>query len=311
MRIALLGFIAASLHAGPPAITAIVSAGSFTTGKVAAGAFATIFGSGLSDQAYTAQFPWPTTVGMTTVMACYNPAPGSETCVSPELLYVDPHQINLLMPALPTSCSGECFGLGEKVYVLVSAPTQQQSNTLSYTLWFDAPDIFFVGYDCVVSAPCSLSDTETTQATIWRGTVTDEKGNLVYSGNPARVGPYYTIWLTGISNSPQLAGAGPPVPVLFSVENFPQYTGGGFYPSAATVQITPSFLGPAPGFIALSQINFQIPATITNPVGDNPWPCGNYAWEVSLVLIQGVESPTFTAIAPTPVLIMPGDVPCK
>jgi uncharacterized protein (TIGR03437 family) len=209
---------------------------------------------------------------------------------------------------------------GETVYVLTGAGNNQvSSNILSFTLLWDAPDIFVVGYECPIDgqavagdlpAPgtnCALSSTDSGQPNIMplRGTITDTNGRLVDSANPAVVGGSYTMWLTGVNFSE-------PAWILIYTPSELVVGVGGWQPPLPTptayaevgAATKPTFAGPSPQFPGLSQINFQIPTTITG----GAWPCGSYSWEVS-VGIPSIIAPGVRSVQ-IPLRIGPTDVPC-
>jgi uncharacterized protein (TIGR03437 family) len=292
-----------------PTISRIVSGGSFTLNKIAAGGYASIFGTSLSDQTYVSVggAQWPQTLGQTTVMICVSIAvpPAPESCSSPQLLYVSPTQINVLMPQLPIPLPYGASGLGANVYVMTGVGVGQvSSNTLLFALLAGAADIFSVGYECPIDgqaaagdlpAPgtnCALSSTNSGQPGIMplRGTITDTMGRLLDSANPAAVGGYYTIWLTGLDlNAPgelliNLQGWQPPLPIPGVGAN-------------GLTQVKPTFAGPSPQFPGMSQVNFQIPNTITGAPYNATWPCGSYSWEMSLSIGSTVQIPVKIGLA--------------
>jgi hypothetical protein len=113
-------------------------------------------GSGLADGAYIGNggAPWPLTLGGTTVAICYSETAGAQaTCVSPQLLYVSPQRINVLMPNLWEPLPPEAYGLAETVYVVRGTGASQiQSNGVLFALLLESPDILLAGYDCPINA---------------------------------------------------------------------------------------------------------------------------------------------------------------
>jgi len=315
-----------------PSIVRIVSGGTFTPNQIAAGGYATIFGSSLSDSTYVSAggTQWPVTLGQTTVMVCSGVGPQGAPltgCNPAQLLYVSPGQINVLMPAILETLPEYISGVGEYVSVLTGTGSSQvSSNTLLVTLLWDAPDVLAVGRECPIDGQaangtlpaygtnCALSPYTPPQPGIMplRGTITDTNGRLVDSANPAAIGGYYTIWLTGIDFSGpswalskfgpgelyvSLVGFQPPLPNPGNVAG--DETG---VPTRVT------FAGPSPQFPGLAQINFQILATISNGTA-GLWPCGSYAWELS-VGFPSLVTPGATQVQ-IPLRIGPTDVPCQ
>jgi hypothetical protein len=137
--------------------------------------------------------------------------------------------------------------------------------------------------------------------------ITDIAGNLVWSGNRARLGQYYTAWLTGMGVIP--SGRGSQAPVQMMVTDVPADG----YPNPSYGQFTVTYSGSVPQFQGLYQVNFQIPLNIgEGPEGYGAWPCGNYNWELTMLLYEvngGESSPSSNPIQ-IPLAIMNGDVPC-
>ena len=309
--LSVLLLLTAGLAFGNPTITAIVSGGSFSAMSVANGSFATIFGTGLADKEYIAGAPpWPNTLGEINVTVC-----DEQGCAPAQVVYVNPTQINVLLPSfstLPTIGLG--FGhAGAASTVYVSAG-QVESNMLGFFLWTYAPDVFFEGYDCLIdpryqfrNPNCGLTTVASSSMQATRGAITDQVGRVIYSGNPAKLGQYHTIWLTGL----RLVQGEPNPGLGLSLGNIPAY---GLNPVAVPVE--PSFAGPSPQFPGLVQVNFQLPINPSAYVGyAPPWPCGTYRWELDLSLQQGGNDNTAPIADPLtfqiPVAVNPGDVPCQ
>jgi uncharacterized protein (TIGR03437 family) len=138
--------------------------------------------------------------------------------------------------------------------------------------------------------------------------VTDQAGHLIYSGNPAKLGQFYTVWLTGLGYSIQNQAAAPQP--LIQLSQIPEYGS----TQTAWTNLQPSFAGPSPQFSGVFQINLQIPTNIatgtTTASGAvlSEWPCGGYQWEMILGVFQGSEPSVVIGI---PVTVSPGDVSCK
>jgi len=138
-----------------------------------------------------------------------------------------------------------------------------------------------------------------------RGAITNQSGGLVFSGNPAKLGQYYTIWLTGL----RFVQGIPNPDVSIVLQNIPVY---GLLPTYAPV--VPSFVGASPQFPGLFQVNFQLPSNPAGFWGYSPWPCGTYRWELDLSLYQGGNAQTVLVGDPVlfqiPVSVNPSDVAC-
>jgi uncharacterized protein (TIGR03437 family) len=316
----MLVVIVAAADGATPAITSVVSGGSFRSDAVASGAFATIFGSNLSDNGYSGSLPWPTTLGGVSVTVC--DAQG-KNCVAPQLTYVNATQVNLLMPVIPNLPS--TGAVNETLYLTVGSV---KSNTLIFQIKAYSPDIFFVGYDCLIDPTIQYRDTDCglspTQAPAqapagpyqaYRGTLTDQSGHLIYSGNPATLGQYYTLWVTGLGFN---ASTKQPSPDLgIQVLNIP------FYDSYQRKFLNPtvdylnaSFAGPSPQFPGLWQINLQLPTywAAGNPPSWTAWPCGNYDLELKLGVGQDYGPSVFfyyPVSIDVPVQIKVGEFPCQ
>lgn len=312
MKLMVILIAAASLGAqSVPNIAAIVSGGSFRTyGSIsgqalAAHGLATIFGSNLSDAEYRAGgLPWPVSLGKTSVFIC---DPKETACTALALTYAAPGQLNFLLPDGPLET-------GRIIFVrFASGGVNLHSNNYAVSLKAYVPDIFWVGYDCLVhlrfqnrDPNCGLSTQRSDKQQADRGAVTDLNGVVVSSSNRAKLGGYYTIWLTGLG---LFQNGKPPYQVQMLLTNVPVYG----YPGDTWMYGDPLFVGPSPQFPGLYQINFQLPISMATSLpewqGYPPaWPCGNYEWEVSLDIGQGQESAELVQI---PISVRVGDVPCK
>ncbi|HXP88901.1 MAG TPA: hypothetical protein VN841_29545 [Bryobacteraceae bacterium] len=266
-----------------PQLKSVVSAGSFQPYKIASGAYATVLGTSLSDKVYIGEMPWPLTLGGAVVMICYSPAVGQQNCAAAQLLYVSPQQINVLMPTLQQKISPPSYGIGETVYVVTNVGgSELKSNSLLFALELDSPDILFVGYECPIGTTppkgvnCALSNTKTQPTNPIRGTITDAAGGLVDSANPAVIGGYYTIWLTGLGNT----AYDPPLTfTLLPWKNVP-------------LAIKPLFAGASPQFPGLEQINFQLPSAIAVSLDGSCQP----EWESDLYVSQGLGTPPGSSV---------------
>ena len=320
-----------------PKITAVVSAASFNSYQVASGAYVSIFGSNLADQTY--QSPdanYKTKLGSTEVLVCETspPTPAARgvlggTCSAAVVQYASPGQINVVLPSLS---SGQKF-IVARVNGLLDAdaeafnPTGKAftANVLSFS-----PAPFLAGRDCPIdSVPASGGGPRWTgvnqncgifpqepipgppsgplihPSRANRGIVTDLSGKLIWSGNPARLGQFYTVWLTGLGKITNGISA----PINVGVADVPAYG----YPNPTVGSFRVTYTGAVPQFPGLYQINFQVPLEIgTGPLGYGAWPCGDYSWELSLNVIQGSGFASQSAsILDFPLVIRNGDVACK
>jgi hypothetical protein len=317
-------FAISGLGQATPTITSIVSGGSYNPGMLASGGLGTILGSGLSGATYSAPgLPWPTTLGNTTVQVCYD----GESCVPAQLTYAAASQINFLIPTFLVSGHNGCFigsGITDgqcSATVTVSVETSSSDPRTINVAQF-APDMFIEGYDCWIdptypspalprATECGLNFTPAPSNTIQavRAAITDESGAILYSGNPAKLGGYYTIWLTGVvySQASQHAGLG----VSISLSDVPECCD----PSITTNEnIPPSYVG-LTQFPGLYQINFQLPLDLTvreTAFGPN-FPCNvTYEWEIGVQVTQAAQlSYQQTFYTSIPVVVYPGDLPCS
>jgi hypothetical protein len=149
-----------------------------------------------------------------------------------------------------------------------------------------------------------------------RGAVTDQQGNSLTSGNPARVGQYYTVWLTGLG---QFANGKPQAPVAMTFTDVPVFG----YKGSIGLLADLTYIGPSPQFPGLYQINFQLPSAVVDgkaldyganfSSGANFFPCGDYAWEISLNVEQQDMLTRYWIQANTvliPIVVKNGDVAC-
>jgi uncharacterized protein (TIGR03437 family) len=326
MRLAVL-FVTLIIAGGAqPRVTAVVSAAD-SIGGISLGGLATIYGTGLSDAAYSLSgLPYPTKLGPTEVLLCVpSAAPyGSVAgCTNAGLTYASPTQINFAIPdSLPV-----LPGMGpESIAIVVRTngvldvdATAGKARVFNLTLV--QPRIFSEGYDCLTDARykdanlnCGLTFTSTLplHAQADRGAVTDQFGAVLSSVNRARVGQYYTIWLTGLGPFTSAKTVAPVSPVALAFGDVPVYG----YSGPTSLSATVSYVGPSQ-YPGLYQINFQLPGTVAAGGGvgfaspySTPFPCGDYNWEISLIASQGTMYPTRANVVQIPVAVKNGDVPC-
>jgi len=308
-----------------PKIAAVVSAADFGAG-VTFGALGTIFGSGLSDANNPAKtIPYPLKLGTTELFMCL---PGARSapvvtdagCEPLGMTFAGPSQINFLIPAaLPQKpgWGGDTFSVVARVNGVLDqdAGTVTKTNQL-FGLSQQHPRIFSEGFDCLIDSRykdannnCGLTFTVPAVGIMaaTRGAVTDASGNVLSSLNPARIGRYYTIWLTGLG---PFNGNKPASPVDMSLANLPVngYSGTSFTPVAF------SYLGPSPQYLGLYQANFQMPSAVADGTGIGgyalPFPCGDYKWEIQVDIGQAFfPGTTLANMVQIPVVVLSGDVP--
>lgn len=316
---ALLLFQASAAAQVRPKVNAAVSSGDCRPGVTFSG-LASVFGENLSDAEYSASaLPLPNKLGSTEVFLCNlvaarNVEPAA--CVPLGILYAGPTQINVLIPdSLPAA-----LGSSAVFTVRVSGVVDTDSYNATaqyYSFYSPAPRVFFMGYDCFIDPryqdsgkECGLRWNAGTFYRADRGAITDVNGNLINSARPAKLGEWYVIWLTGLG----VSSAGKPLaPVDLLVYNVPVY---GYEGDTWFDYGSPDYVGVVPGFVGLYQINFRLPVSIATGNGAQyppMWPCGNYAWEISLRLRAGGDG--FggwheSSLVQVPIVVSNGDVPC-
>jgi hypothetical protein len=144
-----------------------------------------------------------------------------------------------------------------------------------------APAIFPAGIDHYIDARFISPTTLQTM----RRAITDRQGKVLTSANPARVGQYYTIWLTGLGI---FTNGKPKTQVSMSFGAIPVYG----YQGSITMPASLAYVGPSPQFPGLYQINFQLPSFVVDgkaldygahySPGAHFFPCGDYAWEIAV-----------------------------
>jgi uncharacterized protein (TIGR03437 family) len=272
-----------------PTIGAAVSAADFQYG-IAYEGLATIFGSHLSDQTYTASVPLPARLGPTEVRYCPQLSTSWDQCVPMELLFVSPAQINFRVPYR--------FG-NQTLYgaLVVRRDDILSDETRRQAIGPVAPRIFQVGFDCAYDAlrgspsPCGLAPQRISSQQVVRGAITGEDGALVTSGNPARIGSFYTVWLTGLGH---IDNGKTPFDLQITAAGIPASGSA----AAVSTPVKISFAGYSPQFPGLYQINFRLPDGL---------PCGEHKLELTLHISEGQSEANPVQL---PVLIRSGDSPC-
>ena len=295
----------------PPQIDRVVSAADFKIG-VGWGSIGTIFGSGLWDANYPCSgqpaasctawtVPYPLQLSMTRVFLCLPGYPNASlpdinsTCEALGLLFAEPSQINFLMPDKTPSDKPWLVENSVVRVVVGNNPNSEPINDGQGLFANAGPRVFTVGYDCFIdprfpdaNKNCGLRlTTPTSSAT--RGAITDPQGRVLFSSNPARIGQYYTIWLTQL----------PKVALSVEISDL----------GRVMSTVVPAYAGPSPQFPGLYQVNFQMPGGFFSPA----LPCGDSSWEFSLSLVSVNGGQSFLPSSPAvqiPVVIKKGDVAC-
>jgi uncharacterized protein (TIGR03437 family) len=223
------GFIVASVSpddANAPVINAggIVNNAGFPTGPVAPGSMVAIFGSNFGPQTFPTSVPLPTTLGGTQIFFDATPAP---------LVFVSPGQVVAQVPM-------EMYGQAKALVTpmnngIAGLPVVVNLETF-------APGIFTTG-----SGDPVIIDNNT--------------GQLVSPSAPASVGDVLIIWATGLGPTLLDPATGHPAPDTASPALLPVRVTLKGASSGATMNPPLQYAGLAPGFVALYQINMQIPAT--------------------------------------------------
>ncbi len=203
----------------------VVNGASFapTPNPVCPGTIASLFGSGLAPrQGSAASLPLPTALEGVSVTVNGTAAP---------LFFVSAGQINIQVP----------FGLTGRTAAIVVTNSGQRSNEVQVPLARTCPGIF------------SYSDAQSPN----RAIILHADFSLVTPASPARTGETVIIYLTGLGElTPAVpSGAGNPSnPLATAVDPQIQVLFGG----EASTNVT--FIGGAPNFAGLYQINAVVPA---------------------------------------------------
>jgi len=250
-----LNFVICASCAQPfPSINAsgIVNGASFNA-SVAGGSIGSVFGTNLaSSQSFASSVPLPTTLGGVSVQINGIPAP---------LFYVSPVQINFQVP-------WELLGQSQASITVTVAGVTSTAQAVNIAAF--APGLFAMNSQGTGQGAVLIAAT---------GEIAAPLGSIAgRTARPVKRGEFLSIYCTGlgpVANQP-VNGAASPANPLPTTMNTPAVTIGG-----ATAPV--SFSGLAPGFVALYQVNVQVP--------DNA-PTGS---AVSVVLvIGGVISNTVT-----------------
>ncbi len=223
-----------------PKINAVANGASFNSSGpgVSAGSIVSLIGALLAGTTASASTtPLPTTLGGASVAFSGKPAP---------LFYASPTQINAQVPwELPPGPANAIVTSGGKT-----------SAALQFTVAPAAPGIFLFGSN--------------------RAVVQNQDFSINNVGNPATVGSFITVYLTGggALDNPVATGAPAPLSPLSRVKASASATIGG---QPANIQ----FLGLTPQFVGVVQANIQVP-----PLSPGDYPL--------VITVGGVQSNTPT-----------------
>jgi uncharacterized protein (TIGR03437 family) len=205
----------------------VVNGASFapTPNPIGPGAIVSLFGSGLAPrEGRAAALPLPTTLEGVSVTVNGTAAP---------LFFVSGSQVNIQVP----------FGLTGNTATIVLTNGGQRSNEVRVPLARTSPGIF------------SYSDQQSPN----RAIILHADFTLVTPTSPARPGETVIIYLTGLGelNPPVATGAGNPgSPLSTAVDRQVQILFGG------EVATNVAFIGGAPFFAGLNQINAVVPQNV-------------------------------------------------
>ncbi|MDZ4802530.1 MAG: hypothetical protein SGI92_30595 [Bryobacteraceae bacterium] len=303
MKMFLCFVFAVCVGAAQPRVT-FVSNSADGLGWIAFGGLATMYGSGLSSSTASARaVPLPKVLGGVELLICAGVMFPDRPCPAAPLLYVSPDQINFQIPV-------DAPAFDANMYLRQNGTTSGPFR-LS-TIYNSAPTVFRMGYDCSIDprfpdggSPCGLNAAAKERRAPLRGAITDQAGSVVTSLKPARVGQYYSMWLTGVG---RYATNGQPTSrISITLSDVPAYG----YPNSTFTTAEISYIGPS-SYPGLDQINFRIPLTIMGRT-DVPYPplhpCGDYRLELSIeVAAQGLN--VIRDAPRLPVEIRRGDVLC-
>ncbi len=202
---------------------------------VSPGAITSAFGSGLAPRRESpTAVPLPTTLAGAQLLVNGTPAP---------LFFVSPNQIDFQTP----------FGLAGSTVTIQVNNGGAQSNSVVVPLAPTGPGIYQYS-DCPASGGCGPGQS------LNRGIVVHADFSLVTLQKPAAPGETVVIFLNGLGalNPAVTTGAANPSssPLASAVDNQIQILFGG------EVATNLPFIGGAPGFVGLDQINVVIPQTV-------------------------------------------------
>lgn len=211
--------------ANAPAISTggIVNNGGFATGAVAAGSMVAIFGSNFGPLTGANALPLPSKLGGTQVFFDATPAP---------LFFVSPGQLVAQVPF-------EMYGSSQALVTVVNNGVFSLAQQVTLTSF--APGIFTTGAGDPV-----ITDYNT--------------GKLVSETASASRGDTLILWATGLGPTLLDPDTGSPAPNAASSTLLPMQVTLKNAASGTQVSAPVAYAGLAPGFIALDQINVQIPA---------------------------------------------------
>jgi uncharacterized protein (TIGR03437 family) len=291
---------------GAPSITSLLNSATFTS-QVAFSSIVSILGNSLADSTVgAAALPLPSQLAGTEVLACNAKVGGSTSwldCVPMGIAYASPTQINAVFPDAPISPLGP-----STVEIRVRNRGVDDADTIAgkplvVTVIPVAPGIYREGYDCPFPAVCSLVSAASGAHSVPRGAIVDETGALVTSANPVLVRKIYSVYLTGlgIANSTSFPYINPASGIALAAHS--------------TVYPDVLYLGPAPGYPGLYQINFTLPQDLRKAFSDdgNLPICSTLIADLKAEMqlgIFGLLSSTGQDTIGIPVLAHPNELDC-
>jgi uncharacterized protein (TIGR03437 family) len=219
-------FTGTGVYLNPTGVVNAASSAPFTAG-IAPGELITLYGANLAPETQVApSVPFPTMLAGVQVLINGVAAP---------IYYVSPTQASVIVP----------YWTYSSIAQIQVANNGSNSNVVTAHTNLTAPGVFTnpVGGTGYVAAVHS-------------------DGSLVTTSNPAMMGEYISVYLTGLGAvSPSISDgdAGPVSPLSKAANTIAAYVGG--------QQATVTFTGLAPQYAGLYQVNLQVPTGLT--AGDN------------------------------------------
>jgi uncharacterized protein (TIGR03437 family) len=217
--------------AGPVSVTNDSAANSFAVG-LAPGTFTALYGSQLAPATTVATAPYPTSLGGVKVLVNGTQAP---------IYFVSSSQIDFVMPWATA-------GTQASIQVVTSAGT---SNTVTAPIQV-APQIFATNQQGSGQGAALIAGTSTIVAPT----------GMFPGSRPAAKGEYISIYATGLGAVQNQPADGAPATGLSPTLAQPQVLIGcpGANQAVGLCSAPVQFIGLAPGFVGLYQVNVQIPS---------------------------------------------------
>jgi len=223
------GFVVANVSIDSPnaptiSVGGIVNNAGFPKGPVAPGSMVAIFGTNFGPQTFPSTVPLPTTLGGTQIFFNSIPAP---------LVFVSPSQVVAQVPT-------EMYGYAKALVTPVNNGIAGIAQVVDIAPF--AAGIFTTGTgDPVI--------------------IDNNTGQLVSPSAPASIGDVLIIWATGLGPTLLDPPTGHPAPETASPALLPIRVTLKGASTGAILNPPLQYAGLAPGFVALYQINMQIPTT--------------------------------------------------